>query len=144
MGPKRKRSSSARASTRKRSSTKKLPPSESSDDKSTTNSKNRKDSKKRTSKTEGSEEVQYDPVHQGSTRQARGKITKVLTGAKVNQLFFSDSFLNNIYFRNLIHQPRKFAMLLKMIIQEKKQVRFLYVQFHSINFLFSFDSLWST
>jgi hypothetical protein len=93
MGPKRKRSSSARTSNTKRSSTKKV---KSSDNKPTTNSKDRKDIKKRTTKTKGSEkvqynvgeEVQYDPIHKGSTRRAQGKVTKVLTGAKVNQIFF--------------------------------------------------------
>jgi hypothetical protein len=93
MGPKRKRSSSARTSNTKISSTKKV---KSSDNKPTTNSKDRKDIKKRTTKTKGSEkvqynigeEVQYDPIHKGSTRRAQGKVTKVLTGAKVNQIFF--------------------------------------------------------
>jgi hypothetical protein len=81
MGPKRKRSSS----------TKKIDTSKSSDNQPTTNSKDRKDTKKRTTKTKGSEkvqynldeEVQYDPVHKGSTRRTQGKITKVLTGPKV-------------------------------------------------------------
>src|SRR5690349_9666278 len=100
MGPKRKRSSSARASGTKRTSTrkstKKIDTTESSDNKPTTNAKDRKDIKKRTTKTKGSqqvkyhvgEEVQYDPVHKGSTRRAQGKVTKVLTGAKVNQIVF--------------------------------------------------------
>lgn len=84
MGPKRKRSSSARASTSstkrtsERLSTKKVDTTKSSDNKPTTNSKDRKDIKKVTTKTKGSEqvkynvgeEVQYDPVHQGSTRRA--------------------------------------------------------------------------
>jgi len=100
MGPKRKRSSSARASSTKRTSTRKSTKkadttSSSSDNKPTTNSKDRKDSKKHPTKTKGSqqvkyhvgEEIQYDPVHKGSTRRAQGKVTKVLTGAKVNDIF---------------------------------------------------------
>jgi hypothetical protein len=102
MGPKRKRSSSARASSTKRTSNrksiKKPETIESSDNKPTTNSKDRKDTKKSTTKTKGSqqvkynvgEEVQYDPVHTRSTRRAQGKITKVLTGAKVNQIFLNN------------------------------------------------------
>ncbi len=79
MGPKRKRRGSTKTN----------------DNKPTTNSKDRKDIKKRTTKVKGSEkvkynvgeEVQYDPIHKGSTRRAQGKIIKILTGAKVNQIF---------------------------------------------------------
>ncbi|CAF3581126.1 unnamed protein product [Rotaria sp. Silwood1] len=98
MGPKRKRSSSSRVSksknTSNRKSTSKVDEETSSDNKPTTNSMNRKDTKKPTTKTKGSqqvkyrvgEEVQYDPVHKGSTRRAQGKVTKVLTGAKVTDI----------------------------------------------------------
>ncbi|CAF0845932.1 unnamed protein product [Adineta steineri] len=96
MGPKRKRLSSAGTSNTKRTS-KRLSNKKdstiataSSNNEPTTNSKDRKDIKKRTTKTEGSqqvkhnvgEEIEYDPVHKGSTRRAQGKVTKVLTGAK--------------------------------------------------------------
>jgi hypothetical protein len=90
MSPKRKRSSSARTSspqrTSKRKSIKKVDREASSDNKPTRNSKNRKDTKTKGSeqvKYDVGEEVQYDPIHKGSTRRAQGKITKVLTGPKV-------------------------------------------------------------
>ncbi|CAF1031952.1 unnamed protein product [Rotaria sordida] len=94
MAAKRKRSSSTRTSQSKKTSnkksTKKVNINVSSDDKPTTNSIDRKDIKKSTRRTKGSEQVkynlgqqvQYDPVHKGSTRRAQGKVTKVLTGAK--------------------------------------------------------------
>ncbi|CAF2588065.1 unnamed protein product [Rotaria sp. Silwood2] len=95
MGAKRKRSSSStRAAEPKtisnRKSTTKVDSEASYNNKPTTNSLNRQDTKKTTIKTKGSqqvkynvgEQVQYDPVHKGSTRRAQGKVTKILTGAK--------------------------------------------------------------
>jgi hypothetical protein len=51
-----------------------------------TSDKNRKDTKTKGTeqvKYDVGEEVEYDPIHKGSTRCAQGKITKVLTGPKV-------------------------------------------------------------
>ena len=41
---------------------------------------------------------QYDPVHQGSTRRAQGKVTKVLTGAKSKSNLFKIIILFYFYF----------------------------------------------
>lgn len=75
MNTKRKRSSSTRPSKPKKKSTK----------------------KQQAIKTKGSqqvkynvgEEVQYDPVHKGSTRRAQEKVKKVLTGPKVRNIFIN-------------------------------------------------------
>ena len=150
MGPKRKRSSSSRSSPTKRSSSRKsTAKDEKSDNKPTTNSKDRKDIKKRPTKTKGSdkvkydvgEEIEYDPVHQGSTRRAQGKVTKVLTGAKVKFKLNFFCFIYKFSFRNLIHQQKKFVMLLKMIILEKRQVCFFSFQINEYNYLSIFFSI---
>jgi hypothetical protein len=56
-------------------------------------------------------------------------VTKVLTGAKVNQILI-ENYFSSIFFycRNLIHQQKKFDILFKMIIQEKKQVSLFYLK----------------
>ena len=68
--------------------------------------------------------ILYVQVQPGVLKE---KLLEILTEAKVNQSFCCINHVISIdsFLRNLVDQQKRFDMLLKMIILEKKQVSFI-------------------